>query len=317
MNKVLSKLKDVASDLSELYIPTRIESVDLPISDRELFLFYRTFVQKNIPVKIRGCLDSWPALTKWNSDDYLLSVLKDATVTAAITPNGLADAIVHSKFTLPFERKMQFQSFLSELRDPREDRVLYLQKQNDSFNSEFQCLMHDVDPDPSWMRTVFGTQLAAVNFWMGDKRAITSLHKDPFENMYSVVRGEKTFTLFPPCDRAHLRYTRYPVYKYREDGSLQPEESEEVPWVDVDQIDPLATPGLSDKTHPLRVTVSAGETLYLPSYWFHHVTQTHATIAMNYWYDIDYGPAYGVFQTFDEIARVCENGIFENGTGDF
>ena len=54
MNDVISKLQDVASDLSELYIPTQIQSVDLPSSEKEMFWFYRTFVQKNIPVKIRG-----------------------------------------------------------------------------------------------------------------------------------------------------------------------------------------------------------------------------------------------------------------------
>ena len=28
--------------------------------------------------------------------------------------------------------------------------------------------------------------------------------------------------------------------------------------------------------------------------------------AINYWYDIDYGPAYGLYRMFDEIARAKE-----------
>ena len=35
---------------------------------------------------------------------------------------------------------------------------------------------------------------------------------------------------------------------------------------------------MSRDLHPVVVTVSQGETLYLPSYWFHHVTQSHSTI---------------------------------------
>ena len=35
---------------------------------------------------------------------------------------------------------------------------------------------------------------------------------------------------------------------------------------------------MSHDLHPVVVTVSQGETLYLPSYWFHHVTQSHSTI---------------------------------------
>merc|ERR1719336_2611965 len=46
------------------------------------------------------------------------------------------------------------------------------------------------------------------------------------------------------------------------------------------------------KCHPTRLTVRAGETLYLPALWFHQVGQTgdaHGrTIAVNFWYDIIY-----------------------------
>ena len=54
-----------------------------------------------------GCIDSWPAATKW-TDDYLSSKLADTEVTVAITPNGLADAIFNGQFTLPFERFVGF-----------------------------------------------------------------------------------------------------------------------------------------------------------------------------------------------------------------
>lgn len=218
----------------------------------------------------------------------------------AVTPNGLADAICDGQFTLPFERNIKFREFVAELNNPKDDRVLYLQQQNNSFNTEFSKLMDDIDPAPQWSSDVFGTDLDAVNFWMGDGRAITSLHKDPYENVYSVVRGCKTFTLFPPCDRLHLRYKHYPLSRYDENGHLIPQEGS-VPWIDVDQRNPLC--GDLSELHPVVVTVRAGETLYLPSYWFHHVRQSHATIAVNYWYDIDYGPAYGLFKMFDELAK--------------
>ena len=50
---------------------------------------------------------------------------------------------------------MLFKEFLAELRNPRKDRVLYLQKQNDSFNSEFSTLLLDIESDPAWAREVF------------------------------------------------------------------------------------------------------------------------------------------------------------------
>ncbi len=65
-------------------------------------------------------------------------------------------------------------------------------------------------------RVVSGKLPDAVNFWMGEKRAVTSMHKDHYENLYCVVSGEKTFTLIPPTDQAFVPYKLYPAAKYKE-----------------------------------------------------------------------------------------------------
>ena len=36
--------------------------------------------------------------------------------------------------------------------------------------------------------------------WIGNHLSTTWVHKDPYENLYTVISGEKHFTLFPPCD---------------------------------------------------------------------------------------------------------------------
>ncbi|KAK7880072.1 hypothetical protein WMY93_033264 [Mugilogobius chulae] len=41
----------------------------------------------------------------------------------------------------------------------------------------------------------------AVNFWLGEENAVTSMHKDHYENLYCVISGEKHFLLLPPTDR--------------------------------------------------------------------------------------------------------------------
>ena len=53
-------------------------------------------------------------------------------------------------------RTIKVSEFLTELSNPRTDRVLYLQQQNNSFNTEFSELMEDIDPAPSWASDVFG-----------------------------------------------------------------------------------------------------------------------------------------------------------------
>ncbi len=45
-------------------------------------------------------------------------------------------------------------------------------------------------------------------------------HKDPYENVYVVVRGHKDFTLFPPTDLPWMCYRDYPtgVFERNEGG---------------------------------------------------------------------------------------------------
>ena len=52
--------------------------------------------------------------------------------------------------------------------------------------------------------------------------AVTSLHKDHYENMYCVLAGEKEFILFPPTDYPFLDERPYRASQYHEqpDGSF-------------------------------------------------------------------------------------------------
>lgn len=72
---------------------------------------------------------------------------------------------------------------------PSVDEVLYIQKQNSNLDSELNELWKDTSPIlRKWGQQVFGTPADASNFWMGDTRAITSTHKDHYENLYCVIR---------------------------------------------------------------------------------------------------------------------------------
>lgn len=53
----------------------------------------------------------------------------------------------------------------------------------------------------------------------------------------------------------------------------------------------------------IHTILRAGETLYLPSLWYHQVSQSHSscgdpyTIATNHWYDMRFGPSYTLYET--------------------
>eukprot|EP00794_Sanderia_malayensis_P005279 gene5279-5946_t len=79
-----------------------------------------------------------------------------------------------------------------------------------------------------------------------------------------------------------------------------------ISWI---SIDPL---GCGDSLHDKQyqkckkfiAKVEAGDVLYLPSLWFHHVTQTDKTIAVNFWYDMQFDIKYNYFKFAEEINSI-------------
>ena len=132
---------------------------------------------------------------------------------------------------------------------------------------------------------------------MGDSRAVTSTHKDPYENMYAVLRGYKDIILYPPSDIAYMPYQNCKQAKFEpsdsgskdnlgdsnEETNVKPEKfsivelnEASIPWIVIDPLKPdLARYPKFRKASPLRLRLYAGDLLYLPSLWFHHLRQSH------------------------------------------
>lgn len=81
----------------------------------------------------------------------------------------------------------------------------------------------------------------------------------------------------------HARYTR------SEEGQLQLTTSTGIPSVRWSSIsDPHLPDTLPTGAHPIHVSLSPGDTFYLPAGWWHHVRQAaETTIAVNWWYDLE------------------------------
>ncbi|XP_018015485.1 bifunctional peptidase and (3S)-lysyl hydroxylase Jmjd7 [Hyalella azteca] len=179
----------------------------------------RDYVGANKPLLMRGAVAHWPAVSKW-TPQYLRDRVGDVAVSVAVTPNGYADAPSAGHLVLPQERVVPFAAFLDVMERPQTQHgVWYVQKQNSNLTEEFSGLLGDLEAssggrEASWFSETLGRRPDAVNFWMGDARAVTSMHKDPYENLYCVVSGYKDFLLLPPCDAPWVPYRRYPVATY-------------------------------------------------------------------------------------------------------
>lgn len=200
---------------------------------------------------------------------------------------------------------------------------------------------------------------------MGGKQSVTSMHKDPYENLYGVVRGAKTFILHPPTDLHCIPYELYTPARYKKidhtsyqiiddepsqcctcqinpdtnqtcyygdnlklsllnsahtqtqemqyakpntktmlDCDCNNKSSLKIPWVAIDPLKPnLKKYPQYAKSSPRQVTIYAGDLLYLPSLWFHHVQQQNGTIAVNFWYDMQYDLKYVYYKLLERITQ--------------
>lgn len=123
-------------------------------------------------------------------------------------------------FVTPHERTMPFADFVRQLAvrgATSAEGVPYAQPQNGSLHTEYAALAGDVEGELPWASEALGCRPEAVNFWMGDERAVTSFHKDHYENLYAVVAGAKRFTLLPPGDFFRLYVRRWPAARFRQD----------------------------------------------------------------------------------------------------
>jgi jumonji domain-containing protein 7 len=298
---------------------------DIPVIDcPSPEYFFREYVAPNRPVVIRGLLGNCNAANHWSDRSYLSAQVGNKRVSVNYTPHGWGDCSVETHdgqtyFVQPLQKTKRFDEFLDDIFCPRELEscgVPYLSQQNDSLRQELPELLPDLERSHilEFASSVFQQPLDAVNLWIGDERSVSSTHKDPYENLYTVVSGTKTFSLLPPCEILRLDERRLPpgewvrmqgpqsdhdVIPYNDSWGIRLFSSADaVPWICRDIRKDFHDLNL------LHVEVKAGETLYLPALWYHQVSQTEFTIAVNVWHDMAFDCKWVYFQLLRDLMSL-------------
>ena len=300
--RIYDLFTEMAQEAKGLWVPENIVEVE----EINSITFLRDFVARNVPVVIRNACKHWPAIKKWDRNYLEEKVQGKVTVAKS---DGNADCLKLVKdqlyFCLPFECEMTLEEFYDY--KPRiETEVVYVQKQCSSLSTEMPELLQDIS-ELDWAAEAFGSTPDAINIWLGNKNAISSLHKDPYENIYCVVTGRKHFVLLPPTDLPFLYRNLYPTANYNAALEIESvENSPKIPWIPVDPGNPdFEQYPLFRHASPIRVTLDPGDILYLPSLWYHKVSQDDCTIAINYWYDMKFDSRW----TWDLFASSLLNKI--------
>lgn len=309
----------------------RLETPPTPLQ------FLRDYVCPNKPFIISSGTHHWEATSLWTCSDYLVNTLSGSSpVSLHLTPSGNADSLAPSPhsphslcFASPHVEKVPFSEALLKIKNSGNCVVAYAQQQNDCLREEYSALAGDCDQQIGWATEALGCTPDAVNLWIGNHFSQTWFHKDHYENLYAVVTGQKHFLLLPPTD-VHRMYIRdYPAahYHYAKDtGEFKLELEDPIRYVPWCSVNPYPSPSTKKRDmarfplyfegpKPFECTVKAGEILYLPSMWFHHVRQTPdssgLTVAVNYWYDMQFDVKYAYFNFlqsvpcsgFDDVAN--------------
>ncbi|KAF3942497.1 hypothetical protein ABW19_dt0206003 [Dactylella cylindrospora] len=328
-----ASLRALLTSYSDLNHPSnQIEYLEHPPSPLE----FLRIISRNRPVVIKNAMSDWPATgaedgRKW-SVDYLKAKMGDAEVMVAETPKGNADSIVEQDgveyFVKPHTSHLPFTPFLTTLTStttsPTPPRtILYAQSQDSNLTSEYTSLASDIPSTIPWASIALDQPLPdATNLWIGNQWSVSSLHKDPYQNLYGVVLGTKIFTLINPLGTVAVQEKKVRSATYTKSApdtfAITPDpaggsDDGYITWPSVDleayfalsegernvavediaEDDPLKWIKL---VQPIRVEVKPGEMLYLPAMWYHQVAQKvdekeGVCVAVNYWYDMDFsGP---------------------------
>lgn len=221
-------------------------------------MFHRDYVIRCKPVIVTGALRDWRLYTM-SQEDSLRHF------------EGLQGMIRTGDYVAKtFSRNRQFKTesmadFIRSARDysaDGDDPPPYLG--SNSLPETLETLI-------GWPDYFRREQYIPPRIWIGPKGTVTPLHRDDTDNLFAQIWGEKTFILAAPHERVRL----YAWTTYRQ-GGLEGCE------VDAEAPDFQKHPAARD-ARLLKVHVGAGDMLFIPDGWFHHVRSLSMSLSVNFW----------------------------------
>lgn len=204
------------------------------------------------PVIIEDIAKSWPALKKWTPDffkqqygDKQVKVYNEGFVEAG--DSYMSDA-----------RSIPLSEFVDAIMTTSQDLRMFLY----NIKSGIPELVNDI----VFPNLVDGLSKQFIFMFFGCKDSVTQMHFDIDMShvLHTAIFGRKTITLFPFEQRKGLHHYPFTCRSY----------------VDVHQPDFEQYPGLKD-LEGYRVVLEPGETLYIPSGYWHHFVYEEASCAIS------------------------------------
>lgn len=107
--------------------------------------------------------------------------------------------------------------------------------------------------------------------WIASADCVTPLHYDGKNNLLTQLRGSKLVRLFPPDEHARM-------YPYGLRFAIS-----HLSRIDPEEIDSALFPEFP-REREISFPLHAGETLFIPAFWWHHVRACDFSVSVNEWW---------------------------------
>ncbi|XP_051188420.1 lysine-specific demethylase JMJ30 isoform X1 [Lolium perenne] len=221
--------------------------------------FICDYFLRETPVIISGCIDHWPAMTKWKDIQYLKKIAGDRTV-----PVEVGKSYVCSEWK---QELITFSQFLERMWSTVcPSNVTYL-AQHPLFEQIKELHEDIMVPDYCYAG---GGELQSLNAWFGPHGTVTPLHYDPHHNILAQVLGRKYIRLYPGSVSEDL----YPHTETMLSNTSQ---------VDLDNIDAKEFPRVQNLDF-MDCILEEGDLLYIPPKWWHYVRSLSISFSVSFWW---------------------------------
>lgn len=213
--------------------------------------FRKSYREAERPVVLTDMASTWPALKKWTPQFFANEY---GSLPVKVYDNSFVRAGASYMSSL---RKIPFAEYLELMLSGSADLRLF------AFNIFWQA--PELKNDVRWPEITKGFSKRFVFMFFGCKGAVTPLHYDPDlpHIFHTVLYGKKRVVLFP--NEASRNLYKHP-FNTRS-------------YVDVDKPDFEKFPRLKNVTG-YQATLSPGETLFMPSGYWHHMVYEEAGYAL-------------------------------------
>lgn len=228
------------------------------VPDFESFLL--EYYSKGLPVILKGGIDSWPALKKWNPS-YFRSNYRDRIVEVQY---GRGEDLQYEQNAVKYKKMMTMSAFCDLVEGCDSSNDFYLTANNTGASlSGLDGLFDDVGDFGVGYRDLKNIKSSSF-LWFGPKGTVTQLHHDLTNNMLVQIFGRKKITLIPAFQVPYM-YNKNHVYS-----------SVALPEVDLNQFPDFK------KTTPIEIVLAPGDALFIPIGWWHYVESLDVSISVSF-----------------------------------